>query len=81
MEIRFITTRDLENSSGQKKGRVRVIVLKGEDIANIDFTCPECNYNQKKKEEFKMPLMLKCEKCGFEIELRSLREEIKKKKF
>lgn len=80
MDIKFITTRDLENSSGQKKGKVRVIVLKGEDVADVDLVCPECGYSQKKKEEFKMPMKLECGKCGFKLELKSLREEIKKKK-
>jgi predicted RNA-binding Zn-ribbon protein involved in translation (DUF1610 family) len=79
MEIRYITTRDLQNSSGEVKGEVRVIVLKGENFANIDLTCPECGHVQKKKEEFKLPLNLKCDKCGFEVKLESLRKEIKKK--
>ena len=78
MEIRYITTRDLQNSAGQIKGKVRVIVLKGEDVANIDMSCPECGYVQKKKQEFKLPLNLQCEKCGFKIKLQSLRKEIKK---
>jgi ribosomal protein L37AE/L43A len=79
MEIRYITTRDLQNSSGEFKGKIRVIVLKGESIANIDLTCPECGHHQNKKQEFKLPLSLACEKCGFKIKLESLRKEIKKK--
>ncbi|MEM5853079.1 MAG: hypothetical protein QXG39_00475 [Candidatus Aenigmatarchaeota archaeon] len=79
MEIRYITTRDLKNSSGEVKGRIRVIVLKGENEAEIDLTCPECGYIQKKKQEFKMPLNVECEKCKFKIKLESLRKEIKKK--
>jgi ribosomal protein L44E len=79
MEIRYITTRDLKNSSGEVKGKVRVLVLKGQEIADIDLTCPECGHAQKKKEEFKLPLNLECEKCGFKIKLESLRKEIKKK--
>ncbi|MEM5879412.1 MAG: hypothetical protein QXU74_02890 [Candidatus Aenigmatarchaeota archaeon] len=79
MEIRYITTRDLQNSAGEIKGKVRVIVLKGEDVANIDLVCPECGQAQKKKQEFKLPLDLQCEKCGFKIKLQSLRKEIKKK--
>jgi ribosomal protein L37AE/L43A len=79
MEIRYITTRDLQNSSGEIKGKVRVIVLKGESTANIDLTCPECGHTQNKKQEFKLPLNLQCEKCGFKMKLESLRKEIKKK--
>ncbi|MEM5869956.1 MAG: hypothetical protein QXR09_02190 [Candidatus Aenigmatarchaeota archaeon] len=79
MEIKYITNRDLQNSAGQVKGKVRVLVLKGETIANIDLTCPECGCVQKKKQEFKLPLDLQCEKCGFKVKLQSLRKEIKKK--
>ncbi|MEM5829596.1 MAG: hypothetical protein QW040_02760 [Candidatus Aenigmatarchaeota archaeon] len=79
MEISYITTRDLQNSAGQTKGKVRVIVLKGESIANIELICPECGQAQKKKQEFKIPLDLRCEKCGFRVKLQRLRKEIKKK--
>lgn len=80
MEIAYITTRNLENSANQIKGRIRVIVLKGENTAEVDLTCPECGFEQKKREVFKMPFSTSCEKCGFKIKLQSLRKEIKKKK-
>lgn len=79
MEIKYITTRNLQNSAGEIKGKVRVIVLKGENMADIDLTCPECGFVQKKKQEFKLPLNLQCEKCNFKIKIQSLRKEIKKK--
>lgn len=80
MEIAYITSRELENSAGQSKGKIRVIVLKGESTANIELTCPECGANQKKKEEWRIPFLTKCDKCSFEIKVQNLRKEIKKKK-
>ncbi|MEM5766544.1 MAG: hypothetical protein QW423_02850 [Candidatus Aenigmatarchaeota archaeon] len=79
MEISYITTRDLQNSVGKANGKVRVIVFKGESVANIDLVCPECGEAQKKQQEFKLPLDLQCGKCGFKIKLQRLRKEIKKK--
>lgn len=80
MEIAYITTRELANSSGQMKGKIRIIVLKNENTANVDLTCPECGASQKKKEEWKMPFSTNCNKCGFQIKVDSLKKEIKKKK-
>jgi predicted RNA-binding Zn-ribbon protein involved in translation (DUF1610 family) len=79
MEISYITTRELENSSGQIKGKIRIIVLKGESTANVDLVCPECGTEEKWKEEWKMPFNTSCKKCGFKIKVDSLRKEIKKK--
>jgi len=80
MEIGYITTRDLENSSGKVNGKIRVVVPKGGNVADINLTCPECGNNQNKKEDWKMPFSTKCDKCGFQIKIQSLRKEIKKKK-
>jgi ribosomal protein L37AE/L43A len=80
MEIGYITTRELENSSGKINGKIRVIVPKGESSASVDLTCPECGFNQKKKEEWSIPFNTECDKCGYKIKLQSLKKEIKKKK-
>ena len=78
MEIAYITTRELENSAGKINGKIRIIVLKGESIANIELTCPECKTKEKKNEEWKTPFNTKCDKCGFQVKIQSLRKEIKK---
>ena len=80
MEIGYITTRELENSSGRVSGKIRVVVPKGENVADIILTCPECGAVQSRKEEWKLPFSTNCEKCGFQIRIENLRREIKKKK-
>jgi len=80
MEIAYITTRDLQNSHGQITGRIRIILLKGESQADVDLKCPECQFSEKRKEEWKKPFSTKCNKCGFLIKVISLRQEIKKDK-
>lgn len=78
MTIEYITTRNLQNSSGQIKGKIRVIKLLEEAEANVDYTCPECLYTEKRKEVWKKPFSIRCSKCGFLIKVPSLRAEIKK---
>ncbi|MEM7821266.1 MAG: hypothetical protein QXX38_00385 [Candidatus Aenigmatarchaeota archaeon] len=78
--IQYITTRILQNSSGENKGRVRVVVLKGETRAMVEYTCPECSYSEKKFETWKKPFGFKCSNCNLWIKVPSLRSEIKKMK-
>ena len=78
MEVSYVTTRSLENSKGEVKGRIRIIVYKGENEANIEYTCPECGFSEKKKEIWKKPFRTKCSNCGYSIKVTSLRAEIKR---
>lgn len=66
-EIRYVTTRVLENSSGQSKGRIRILVLKDETDASVDYTCPECGFGEKKRQLWERPFNVKCGKCGYLI--------------
>ncbi|MEM5882821.1 MAG: hypothetical protein QXQ77_01095 [Candidatus Aenigmatarchaeota archaeon] len=88
MKIEYITTRDLTNSKGEIKGRIRIIKLVGEEEATVEFTCPECNYSEKKREKWKEPFVfgqglnqkfnVKCSNCNFSTQLLKLKKEIKK---
>jgi ssDNA-binding Zn-finger/Zn-ribbon topoisomerase 1 len=80
MAIEYITTRNLENSLGKITGKIRIIKFKEESEANIEYTCPECNFTENKKEVWKKPFSIKCSKCGYLIKVPSLRAEIKKMK-
>lgn len=87
MPIEFITTRDVE---GKVEGRVRIIKLKEEPKASVEYSCPQCGFSEKRKELWTEPLvtgsgmnkkfLIRCSKCGFEIKLLKLKKEIKKKK-
>jgi len=84
MVIDYITTRNLEG-----KGRIRIIKLKEEEEAEVEYICPSCRYTEKRRERWKEPFvngsglnqffLLSCSKCGFTIKLSKLRKEIKKK--
>ncbi len=80
MPIEYITTRILKNSLGQEKGRIRVLKLKEEPEAQVDYTCPECLHTESKKLIWKKPFSLRCSKCNYLIRVTNLRTEIKKKR-
>lgn len=82
--IEYITTRILDN------GKIRILKLKEEDFATLEFLCPNCGKFEKRKEEWKEPFLIgkgknqkffvKCNFCGYSLKLEKLRKEIKKKK-
>ena len=80
MEIKYITTKPLQNSEGKGTGRIRIIVLKGEDEAHVDYVCPQCGFSEKKNEPWKKPFRMKCTRCNFLIKISSLRAEIKRER-
>ena len=77
-KIRYITTRDLKNSKGEVTGKIRVLVLKGETEALVEYTCPECGYHEKTKKPWKRPFSVKCSNCGYLIRVPKLKTLIKK---
>jgi ssDNA-binding Zn-finger/Zn-ribbon topoisomerase 1 len=90
MSIEYITTRELQDSSGQAKGKIRILKLAEESEAAAEYTCPECGFAEKRKEIWKEPFIegsgtsqkfnVVCKKCGFKIKLMKLKKEAKKKK-
>lgn len=84
MTIEFITTRELN------PGKVKLVKLKEEPDALVEYTCPECGFNERRKEAWQEPLvtgkgvkkkfLVKCGKCGHEIKFLKLKKEAKKKK-
>jgi len=86
MAIEYITTRDLE---GKSAGKIRILKLGEESQAMVEYTCPECSFSEKTKQDWKEPFVqgtgtkqtfhLNCKKCGFEIKLLKLKKEVKKK--
>ena len=89
MTLEYITTRELQNSSGESKGKIRVFKTREEEEGNIDLTCPECGAAEKRKEPWTEPFVtgigskqkfsLQCSKCGFKIKMLKLKKEAKKK--
>ncbi|HKZ45282.1 MAG TPA: hypothetical protein VJ343_01100 [archaeon] len=90
MQLEYITTRPLENSKGEAKGKARIVKLVGKPQATIELTCPECNHSESRKEDWSEPLVegtgknqqfnIKCSKCNFSVKMMKLKKEAKKKK-
>ncbi|MEM0481179.1 MAG: hypothetical protein QXQ14_03315 [Candidatus Aenigmatarchaeota archaeon] len=75
-EIEYFTNRTFE---GKYNGKVRIIVYKGEKVANIEYICPNCGFQSSKQQEWKKPLTIICDNCKYKIKITSLRREIKSK--
>ena len=90
MALEYITTRELQDSNGNAKGKMRIFKIKEDSQADVDFTCPECGANEKRKENWYEPFKqgtgpkqtfnLSCNKCGHKIKLLKLKKEAAKKK-
>jgi DNA-directed RNA polymerase subunit RPC12/RpoP len=89
MSLEYITTRELQNSSGKIAGKIRIMKIKEESEATVEYTCPACGFKEKRKEAWKEPFIegsginqkfnLQCSNCNFKIKLLKLRKEAKKK--
>jgi RNase P subunit RPR2 len=76
----YITNRTLRNGRGEEKGRIAVRVKTGSATAEYNYTCPECGDSRNGTQEFRRPIMVKCQKCGFLMKLPKLKDELKKEK-
>ena len=85
--LEYITTRELE---GKTAGKVRIVKMKEDDFAQIEFTCPECGNAEKKREKWAEPFMqgegsnakffVTCSACNVTQKMLKLKKEVKKKK-
>lgn len=90
MAIEFITTRELQNKSGNPTGKVRIIKMKGEEKVMVDFTCPICGHSEKREESWSEPFVTgtgakkkmypTCSKCGHKVTVLKLRKQMAKEK-
>lgn len=90
MAIEFITTRELSDKSGEVTGKVRIMKLKEEDRAMVDFVCPMCGNSEKREEAWAEPFVtgkgagkkmnVACGKCGHKVTVLKLRKQIAKEK-
>ncbi len=67
------TNRNLENN-----GKIRVLVLKGESDAWVEYICPKCGHYGYTKKTWKRPFSIKCENCGKLIRVQKMRTLNKK---
>jgi len=74
-DCKYHTMRTLENN-----GKIRVLVLKKDNLARCEYICPFCGYYGYCEKEWKRPFSVKCEKCGKTIRVPRLLDEFKRKK-
>ncbi|HDI06475.1 MAG TPA: hypothetical protein ENF39_00535 [Candidatus Aenigmarchaeota archaeon] len=67
------TQRKLENN-----GRVRVLVLKNETEAHVEYICPKCGHYDYVRKKWKRPFSIKCKNCGELIRIQKMKTLIKK---
>lgn len=79
-KFRFVSNRILKDKADQEKGRMRVLVRTGSDIAETDYECPECGFKERVETEWRRPFSVRCSKCGFLMRLPKLKDEIKREK-
>lgn len=76
-KCRYHTWRDLEED-GEKKGEIRVLVLKDEEKARVEYCCPECGKKFFTEEKWKRPFSVKCENCGNRIKVPRIKDKVKR---
>lgn len=84
MAIEYITTRNIEN-----KGKIRIVKLKEEKDAQVEYVCPACGHAENRREAWAEPFvngtginqyfLIVCKNCNHKIKISKLRKEIKKK--
>ena len=79
-KFRYVTNRTIPNTAGEGKGRIKVLVKEGSDIAETDYVCPECGFSGHVEPVWKKPFSVKCSKCGFLMKIRRLKDDIKREK-
>ena len=80
LNYRYITNRSTNNKAGEPKGNIRARVKADSDTLEGFYRCPECQHNGNINQEFKRPVNVKCEGCGFLIKVPKLKDQIKKEK-
>lgn len=79
-KYKFVSNRVLKNKSEEETGKMRVLVRTGSDMAEVDYTCPECKNTDHAETEWRRPFSVRCSKCSFSMKLPKLKDEIKREK-
>ena len=78
--VKYLTTRELQNDKGEVTGMIKVFVPKDSNNAKVKYTCPMCLKGAETTEEWKKPFAVKCKFCGHNMKLVKLLAQFKKEK-
>jgi peptide subunit release factor 1 (eRF1) len=74
-DAEYHTIRVLENG-----GKIRALVVKGDNTLHIEYVCPNCQHSAYKKQPWiqvskqaRYRFSTKCDKCGFEMKVEKLK--------
>jgi DNA-directed RNA polymerase subunit RPC12/RpoP len=76
-DCEYHTNRDITGKSG-KKGKLRVLAWKKDNMARVEYVCPECLKYGYQETEWKRPFSIKCEHCGIKIAVPKMKEQFKR---
>ena len=74
----YHTWRDALNKAGRKAGKMRILALKADNIARVEYICPECGHHGYQESQWQRPFSFKCEKCVFTIKVSKMKEQFKR---
>lgn len=74
----YHTNRSAMNKAGSAAGKIRVLVLKADSLARCEYVCPECGHEDYSEQPWGRPFSIKCEKCGYRINVPKLKQQFKK---
>jgi len=77
-DCHYHTNRTVRNTKNQMTGTIRVLAAKADNIARVEYKCPECLHEAYAEQEWKRPFYIKCEKCSHKITVPKMREQAKK---
>lgn len=78
--FKYVTNRALKNKEGEDTGRIKFFVKKDSDIAEGEYTCPECAHKGKINDPWKKPFSIKCAGCNKTLKLSKLLKQSKREK-
>jgi len=76
----YVTNRAVKNKIGEDKGRIKLFVRKGSDMAEGEYTCPECGHKGKINDPWKKPFSKRCDNCSLNIKMPKLLQQFKREK-
>ena len=77
-DILYHTWRKLKNRKGEETGELRILALKEDGMARIEYICPYCGEYGYQEEVWRRPFSFKCQHCGKTIRVPRLKDQVKR---
>ena len=74
----YHTWRDVSNKKGEPIGKMRILVLKTDKLARVEYICPSCIKSGYTESPWQRPFSFNCQSCGIVIKVPKLKEQFKR---